>query len=170
LVSAGIGLIGAVIVVSLYFFFHTKDFEEEYSKQNDQIISVLRQEFKVALDAMDQDRKSASSETDLNILYPHITKLSEKAGEIQEWQRHIVDGKKHLRSFARDIFSGFFFVGLMLIMVAFIEELESGSELLGGFFLAYVAGLFLMHAYTHLKEYCDIAKQIDEKHAEISKQ
>jgi len=36
-------------MVSLYFFFHTKDFEEEYSKHNEQIISILHQEFKLRL-------------------------------------------------------------------------------------------------------------------------
>jgi glutaredoxin 2 len=159
-IVGGIGTIFGGISIAIVFYFHTKDFEEEYRKKNNLVISNLVREYNDILDRLDSPRKSASTDDDYIKLRPQIEGSYKKAGEILKWQSHIRDGRNALRKLSYYIVLVSVLIGLALIVGSLLTGLAQE-----GVVIASLYGIFLTlpSAVKHSKVFFGIIKEIDER-------
>jgi len=150
-------VIGFTINIALWFFFKTESYAKEYKQENEKIVSRLVQEFKTSIDEWKGDL-SDTPDQDLERLLPNLKRLENIAGTIEKWKSHMVNGKKCLKSFSKDmVIAGVgmaFGFGLLLVDDPFVRA----------YFIPaiFFAGLVYVVAYGQLKEYCRITNKIDE--------
>lgn len=154
------------ITVAILFFFHTGEFEKEYKDANDRIMSVLRDKYMTQLDEMQKERtNNTSEEGQIDTLFPYITNLSEKGGEIIDWRNHILNGKKYLRRSGYYMFLTTFFSAIGIIFYSLFGDSDLGFMI--SILILYIPIYSGFRLYQCITKFCRIQNEIDEKSAEI---